>query len=433
MTHIFTKLISDDMKISLGVTEPGAIALAVSKARSLTSGEILSVRLEINSGIYKNAFTCGIPNTQETGNLFAAALGAVAGDWRKGLASLSGITDEDVEAAQELVETGKVIVDLHEVSSELYIKAILKTSTDRVEVTILKTHDNIARIEQNGEILFEATHADQNDSDNSTAEADITKYTLEDFWKYAKEIPDSEIAFIQQAYDTNLQLMEAGKNSDRTDICKVFITENGKDLCSDDLLKTAQAMTAAAIEARVRGLNRPAMSITGSGNHGIICTMPLYACSQVNDISREMLLRATALSYLVTMYIKEYSGRLSALCGCAVAAGTGACAGMLMMLGGSLKQAGYVIENMASSLTGIICTGGNPACVLKAAIAIDIGCKSVNMALKDISVEARHGIIGLTPEQTMRNMGLISSPGMIHTEQTIVDILKEKMETSKKE
>jgi len=431
MIHIFTKLISDDMKISLGVTEPGAIALAVSKARSLTSGEVLSVSLEINSGIYKNAFTCGIPNTQETGNLFAAALGLVAGDWRKGLASLEGLTNADVEAARELVDSGKVSVDLHEVSSELYIKAIVKTCSDTAEVTILKTHDNIARIKKNGKIVLEEAHTDQDDSDSRST--DITTYGLEDFWSYAKEIPISEIAFIQKAYDTNLQLMEEGANSIRTDICKLFIAENGEDLCSDDLLKTAQAMTAAAIEARVRGLNRPAMSITGSGNHGIICTMPLYACSQVNGVSQEILLRATALGYLITMYIKEYSGRLSALCGCAVAAGTGASVGLLYMLGGTQKQACYAIENMASSLTGVICTGGNPACVLKAAMAIDIGCKSVNMAMKNIAVDAKHGIIGFTPEQTMRNMGLISSPGMIQTEKTIVDILKEKMSVSVKE
>ena len=65
------------------------------------------------------------------------------------------------------------------------------------------------------------------------------------------------------------------------------------------------------------------MSITGSGAHGIIATMPLYAAYKVQGYTKEQLLRATALSYLVCMYIKEYSGKLSAFCGCAIAAGTG--------------------------------------------------------------------------------------------------------------
>ena len=92
--HDLTALIQADMKISLGVTEPGAIALAAAKAKSLTEGNIRKILLEVNSGIYKNAFTCGIPNTEETGNLFAAALGALAGEWEKGLAALEHITPQ---------------------------------------------------------------------------------------------------------------------------------------------------------------------------------------------------------------------------------------------------------------------------------------------------------------------------------------------------
>ena len=41
-------------------------------------------------------------------------------------------------------------------------------------------------------------------------------------------------------------------------------------IISRDALKTAQLLCNGAIEARVLGLSRPAMSITGSGAHGII-------------------------------------------------------------------------------------------------------------------------------------------------------------------
>ena len=61
--HELTKLIKDDMRPALGVTEPGAIAYAVSKARSYLTGELKEVRLLLNSGMYKNAYTCGIPNS----------------------------------------------------------------------------------------------------------------------------------------------------------------------------------------------------------------------------------------------------------------------------------------------------------------------------------------------------------------------------------
>ena len=46
-----------------------------------------------------------------------------------------------------------------------------------------------------------------------------------------------------------------------------------------------------------------------------------------------------------------------------------------------------------------------------------------------ICIENLHGINGSTPEETMRNMGLIASPGMVKTEETILDIMKSKLQS----
>ncbi len=62
-----TKLILNDMRPALGVTEPSAIALAVATAKKHVSGTLQEVRVVLNSGMYKNAFTCGIPNSHEVG------------------------------------------------------------------------------------------------------------------------------------------------------------------------------------------------------------------------------------------------------------------------------------------------------------------------------------------------------------------------------
>ena len=420
---MFTQLIKSDMAVSFGVTEPGAIALAVSRARSLTKGEIKKIVLSINSGIYKNSFTCGIPGTSETGIPFAAALGAVAGDWEKGLEALSQITEQDIAVADKLIKDGKVQIILNEISSDLFIKATVFTKSDTAEVTIRHKHTNITDINVNGEIVFrQDVGAECKEEQNSI---DITAHTFAEIWEYAATVPLNEISFINRAYAVNLALAKEGEESTLCAICDRFIEENG-GVYSADLKKTAHALTSSAIEARVRGLAKPAMSITGSGNHGIIATLPLYACYRTNGLSEETLLRATALSYLVTEYIKEYSGKLSAFCGCAIAAGTGAAVGLCYMLGGSMKDAEAVISNMASSITGVICTGGNPACVLKAAIAIDIGFKSVELAMNGVVIEPQHGINGLSVEDTMRNIGRIASPGMEKTEGTIIDIMVEK-------
>ena len=89
------------------------------------------------------------------------------------------------------------------------------------------------------------------------------------------------------------------------------------------------------------------MSITGSGAHGIIATMPLYAYYKVTEMDDDdALLRATALSYLITMYIKEYSGKLSAFCGCGIAAGTGMACGLGYLQGADLAQQTMIIQNL---------------------------------------------------------------------------------------
>ena len=183
-----------------------------------------------------------------------------------------------------------------------------------------------------------------------------------------------------------------------------------------------------AIEARVLGLSRPAMSITGSGAHGIIATMPLYAYRHANEdkTDDETLWRATALSYLITMYIKEYSGRLSAFCGCGIAAGTGMACGLAYLQGADEEKHTKVIQNMASGLTGMICDGGNHGCTMKGIVAVDAAFRATDMAMDDICIENIHGINGRTPEATMKYMGMIASPGMTGTEKTIVEIMESK-------
>ena len=421
--RVFTELLLSDMAPSFGVTEPGAIALAVSRARSFTEGKIKSIDLSVNSGIYKNSFTCGVPGTDEMGIPFAAALGAAAGDWTKGLEALGAVNQQDIARAQVFLDEGRVHVHLHEISSALYIRACVSTDSHTAEVTITGVHTNITSIVVNGECVLHQEPVSRGDQEAEVHS--ITNYRFSDLWEYASNVPLEEISFIADAYKLNLALAEEGQSSEKCTVCKKLIAENG-GLYSSDPLKTAHALTAAAIEARVRGLPRPAMSITGSGNHGIIATLPLYACYTVKKLERETLLRATALSYLVTQYIKEYSGKLSAFCGCAVAAGTGFAVGLCYMRGGSRLAAEAVIRNMASGITGIICTGGNPACVMEAAIAIDIGWKSVDLSLAGVSIEAVHGINGLSVETTMRNIGRIASPGMEKTEETILSLMMEK-------
>ena len=424
-----TRLIKEDMRPALGVTEPGAIAYAVAKARGYVDGEVLHVRVALNSGMYKNAFTCGIPNSSRYGNLYAAALGAVAADAGKGLESLADITPEDDDRAAQMVDDGKIEVVLDHIGSRITIDATVETASDRCTVHIRDSHTHIVKIEKNGSCIFEDEKTTSSHDEEEEKETPlIHKYTLSDMLTYIRNVPEEEISFIREAFSMNMDLLVEGIHSERAVIARQLLKDNNKEVISDDARKTAQLLCNGAIEARVLGLSRPAMSITGSGAHGIIATMPLFAYYQVNYkvVDDDILLRATAFSYLITMYIKEYSGRLSAFCGCGIAAGTGMACGLAYMRGASEKQIVMVIQNMASGLTGMICDGGNHGCTMKGIVAVDAAFRSVDLAMADVCIEDIHGINGRTPEDTMRNMGRIASPGMVETEKTIVEIMEQK-------
>ncbi len=412
------------MRPALGVTEPAAIAFAVATAREHTTGTLQEAHVVLNSGMYKNAFTCGIPNSDEVGNAHAAALGYVAADASKGLECLDSVTNKHNVLAKKLLADGKIKVSMGEISSRIYIHVTLATDNGTATATIKDTHTNITEITENGRVVFSKKQVEKEETEDRTPV--IHRYTLRQILHYAKTVPLDEIAFINKAYDLNLSLFDEAIKSRRTTFAHYLYNKNGGKTISSDEQASASLLCNATIEARVLGLSHPAMSITGSGAHGIIATLPLYATCKVNGLSDEQLLRATALSYLVCMYIKEYSGKLSAFCGCAIAAGTGMACGLAYLKGGTLKTLTLTIQNMASSITGMICDGGNHGCTMKGIVAVDAAYQSVGLALDNIAIENVHGINGITPEETMRNMGLIASPGMVKTEGTIVDIMRNK-------
>ena len=452
--HELSTLIKKDMVPALGVTEPGAISFCVAKAKSYAKGDLLHLNVAMNSGMYKNAFTCGIPNSKEVGNVFAAALGYVAGNPDKGLESLANVTPADNVCAQRLIDEGKITVALSGISSRIFMEATLKTTESKVLLTIRDTHTNITKIVVNGETVLETDEKDEaidrpeagiTESDKTEEGCGITesnkvaeetgttkihsihRYTLAELVDYVNTVSLEEIEFVKEAYKVNLELFEEALKNPRTTFARQLLAMNGGEVISKDEQMTASLLCNATIEARVIGLDKPAMSITGSGAHGIIATMPLYGVYKIHGLSEEMLYRATMLSYLICTYIKEYSGRLSAFCGCAIAAGTGMACGLVYLKGGTVEQMEYTLNNMASSITGMICDGGNQGCTMKGVAACDAAFRSVAFAMKGVHIDKVHGINGNTPEETMRNMGLIASPGMVGTEKTIVEIFEEKL------
>ena len=160
----------------------------------------------------------------------------------------------------------------------------------------------------------------------------------------------------------------------------------------------------------------PVMSNSGSGNQGISATLPVLVYAEENGKSEEELIRALMLSHLTVIYIKQSLGRLSALCGCVVAA-TGSSCGITWLMGGTYEQV---------SFAGMICDGAKPSCALKVTTGVSTAVLSAIMAMENRCVTSVEGIIDEDVDQSIRNLTRIGSQAMNETDKMVLDIMTHK-------
>ena len=110
----------------------------------------------------------------------------------------------------------------------------------------------------------------------------------------------------------------------------------------DDVKIRARAMAAAA-DARMAGVMMPVMSNSGSGNQGMTASLPVVEYAKELNVGYEKMIRAVALSDLVTIHLKSGIGRLSAYCG-AVSAGCGCGAGIASFISAMLTSP-FVVDS----------------------------------------------------------------------------------------
>lgn len=428
-----------EVALALGCTEPVAVALGAAAAASLLPDKQFDcIEVWVDPNIYKNGMAVTIPGSGGLAGIdTAAALGAIGCDPHRGLEVLDTLTDESVKEAQALLKSGKVKVNLRD-KPGLYIQSRITVGEITAESIIVDLHNNITSLSLNGEPitnspLLAEPPAESGKSRLAELEDWLRELTLEEIFELLDGIDEEDLAFLQEGVEHNLRLAEHGlKYGSGLGIGKGIDRLLKQKLLFNDMATSARRLTSAAADARMSGAKLPAMSSAGSGNHGLTAILPIWAIKDFIEHDQETVLRAIALSHIITAYVKAHTGRLSAVCGCSVAAGAGATAGITYLVGGDVNHMAGAIKNIMEDLAGVICDGAKAGCALKLNTAAGAAVQAALFSLQGINVRDTDGIVGTSTENTVRNMGTLSHQGMIETDKTILEIMLEKERSRKR-
>jgi L-cysteine desulfidase len=345
---------------------------------------------------------------------------------------LEPIDATSVEAGLKLLDAGKVNVHLLEDKKGIYVRTLLKAGSHTAETVIEGMHDNLVYLALDG-VEQSMKPADTGDAGKSSTvpikelEVWLKGLRLTQLMALVDQLDEEDFAFLEEGIRFNTLLAEHGlKFGSGLGVGKTLERLVRQRLIKRDMIADARIMTSSAADARMSGVKLPAMSSAGSGNHGLTAILPIVAVEKYLEVDQKTYLEAIALSHLVTAYVKAHTGRLSAICGCSVAAGAGATSGITYLLGGDANHLAGAIKNLTEDLAGVICDGAKAGCALKLATAAGTAVQAALFSLQGVKVSETDGIIHGSPEVTMKNIGILTTEGMIETDRTILKIMLEK-------
>lgn len=416
-------ILEKELVVALGCTEPVAIALAAATAKSHVEGSIQEIIVKASGNIIKNAKSVGIPGMSGKGLDFSAALGAVAGDPQKKLELLEGLTQEAEKQALKLIEEGKVKAGQADSPKRLYIEVTVQTDEQTAKVVISDNHSNITLIEVDGQAVF------MGGCENigiQTDEEELEGLTIDEIYEWVLRSDLNDLSLVKRSIELNRIIgLEGLSGNYGLNVGKTIQENVKKGLLSDDLATAAMSLAAAGSDARMAGSILPVMANTGSGNQGIAVTLPVVAAAEKLQVSEEKMIRAVALSHLVTIHIKSKFGRLSALCG-VTAAGMGASSAIVYLLDGNLQQVKAAVQNTIGNVSGMICDGAKAGCAMKVSTCSNVAVQSALLALNHQEIQSTDGFIHDDVEKSIESFCKLGNEGTRQTDELILKLMMEK-------
>jgi L-cysteine desulfidase len=417
----YLELLKTELVPAMGCTEPVAIAYAASKAREILEKIPGRVFIEVSGNIVKNVKSVTVPNTGGLKGLKAAvAAGIVAGRADEKLEVISKVSDEQRREIAAFLENVPIEMRVADTERILDISVTVYAGSGSARVRIVDNHTNIVFMEKDGVTIFAAEDEKAPRTPESSAEdPGQTMLDMEAIIDFANTVKLDDVKDIikrQIAYNSAISA-EGLKEDYGANIGKVLKANYG-----GDIKVRAKAAAAAGSDARMGGCGLPVIILSGSGNQGITASMPVIEYAAFLKKSEEELIRALALSDLITLHLKSGIGRLSAYCG-VVCAGAAAGAGIAYLQGGRMEEVSHTLVNALAITSGIVCDGAKPSCAAKIAAAVDAGILGYEMYKNGQQFYGGDGIIACGVENTIKNIYRLGKVGMSKTDKEIIQIM----------
>ena len=412
----YIKILKEELLPAMGCTEPISLAYAAALARQTLGCMPDKVEISVSGNILKNVKSVIVPNSGgQKGVKAAAATGIVAGDADKKLQVLSNVLDEDKVKIKEFLDNTNITVSQSNTGCVFDILITVKKLNDYATVRIEGHHTNVVEISKNGVNLHIGTVTHEQD----TTLTDRSILNVKDIIDFADCVNLDDIKdVIERQINYNTAIANEGLTNDYgARVGKVLLKAFG-----DNVHNKAKATAAAGSDARMNGCSLPVVIVSGSGNQGMTASLPVIVYAEHLGVDHDTLLRAVALSDLVTIHLKTGIGRLSAYCG-AVSAGAGAGAGITYLYGGKFDDVAHTIVNALAIDSGIICDGAKSSCAAKIASAVEAGLLGMEMYRNGTQFYGGDGILETGIENTIVNVGSLARVGMKETDEEIIRIM----------
>ena len=419
---MFDELLSimeSDMAPTIGCTGPISFIYTSAMAREIVGGtEVKHIKCVANGTFCARMGEVVTPGLPEDNLQIACAIGAIAGDSSKMYEVIRDKTPEQVELAWKLSKTGVEVIPDWEAKDLVYVDVTVETEKGTGRCIISGTMRNVIRKERNGEVLFQSDYVPG--QKKSSMKNPISKYTIADLYEFCREVPIERLSFLKRPMDANEKIGRYGMEHN----LGAGIGYTMANL-ADDPISRVKALSSAACEARMVGVEMEVLSISGKGNLGIATILPTLALSKELGRSEEEAMRAVAMACLLSIRISvRIGGSVPIFCSCLVAACQAAAAGYVMLNGGDAAAVERAVQNTMPATFGGICDGARNACAMRMISAIGTGYDAAKMALAGVQIPANEGVIGLTSEDTVDILSYMSD----HLDETNRALMKKIME-----